>query len=58
VATENYNAMRLNLVNMAKVEREVKINRDNSDGYDECTECGKRFNASLSDKRPVCKRCK
>lgn len=29
-----------------------------SDGADECTDCGARFNATPRDKRPICPRCK
>lgn len=34
------------------------LQRSQVDGHDECVSCGGMFNATVSDKLPICRRCK
>lgn len=36
----------------------IKQEKEQSEGKDECINCGRMFNATPADKMPICKRCK
>ncbi len=38
--------------------KDVNLLHEAFNGYDECAECGARFNARPQDKRPLCSECR